>query len=102
MKRIRRRYLLFTLHRDGPPVTDKQLINEIRGNLLSLFGEIAVADSKLFLNEYNETSGVGILQCSARVLESVIAAAALVHTVEKTTVSFEPRKTSGTIKSLSG
>jgi RNase P/RNase MRP subunit POP5 len=83
-------------------VTEKQLISEIRKSLLSIFGEVVVADSKLFLNEYDEESGEGILQCSAAVLESVIAAAALVRTVEKTEVSFEPRRTSGTIKSLSG
>ena len=92
--------MLFTLHFEGAPVSEKSLVNAIRKNLLSLYGEIAVADSKLFLNEYNEKSGVGILQCTEPMLESVMAAAALLGTVDKTKVSFEPRKTSGTIRSL--
>jgi RNase P/RNase MRP subunit POP5 len=100
VKKSRRRYVLFTLHFEGAPVSEKGLVNAIRNNLLSLYGEIAVADSKLFLNEYDEKSGVGILQCSGLMLDSVMAAAALLSFVDKTKVSFEPRKTSGTIKSL--
>lgn len=79
---------------------EKRLVNAIRRNLLSLYGEIAVADSKLFLNKYDAESGVGILQCTESMLESVAAAAALLGVVDNTKVSFEPRKTSGTMRGL--
>jgi len=100
VRKTRRRYLLFTLHFEGAPVSEKKLVNAVRKNLLSLYGEIAVADSKLFLNKYDEESGVGILQCTESMLESVTAAAALLGVVDKTKVSFEPRKASGTMRSL--
>ncbi|MHA1939131.1 MAG: Rpp14/Pop5 family protein [Candidatus Thorarchaeota archaeon] len=100
MKSRRKRYLRFCLHREGSSLNGKQLTNEIRKNLLSLYGEVAVADSRLYLSEYNEDSGVGILQCNAAVLEKVITSAVLIGSVEKTRVSFEPKKTSGTIKGL--
>lgn len=100
MKDVRRRYLLFTLHRDGPPVPGRVLVSEIRQQLLSLFGELVVADSRLYLNEYQEESGMGIIQCSEESLQKVIAAASLIRALDSTSVSFEPRKTSGTIKGL--
>jgi RNase P/RNase MRP subunit POP5 len=100
MKIRRRRYLRFCLHRDGSPPSEKQLTKEIRRNLLSLYGEIAVADSRLYLTEYNEDSGVGILQCNAALLEKVITSAVLIGSIEKTRVSFEPKKTSGTLKGI--
>ncbi len=100
MKIRRRRYLRFCLHRDGDPPSEKQLTREIRRNLLSLYGEIAVADSRLYLTEYNEDSGVGILQCNAALLEKVITSAVLIGSIEKTLVSFEPKKTSGTLKGV--
>ncbi|MFW9967646.1 MAG: Rpp14/Pop5 family protein [Candidatus Thorarchaeota archaeon] len=100
MKNRRRRYLRFCLHRDGSPPSGKQLTKEIRRNLLSLYGEIAVADSRLYLSEYDEDSGVGILQCNAALLEKVITSAVLIGSIEKTRVSFEPKKTSGTLKGI--
>ena len=100
MKKVRRRYLLFKLHQDGPKIDEKQLTVTLWKSLLSLFGEIQAADSKLFMIEYEESSGEGILQCSLPSLQQVIAAAVVIGTINETAVSFEPRKTSGTIRSL--
>ena len=100
MTKDNKRYVRFELHRDGPPVTDRQLSNAIRKSLLLLFGEIVVADSKFFLTEYDEQSGAGIMQCGSRSLSNVMAAASLVSEIDGTKVSFQPKKTSGTLKSL--
>ncbi|MGY5859113.1 MAG: Rpp14/Pop5 family protein [Candidatus Thorarchaeota archaeon] len=100
MKKGRRRYLLFKLHQDGSPIDEKLLTMTLWKSLLSLYGEIQAADSKLYMIEYDESSGEGILQCSLPSLQQVIAAAAVIGSINETTVSFEPRKTSGTIKSL--
>ena len=100
MKKGRRRYLLFKLHREGPSIEEKQLSMTIWKSLLSLYGEIQAADSKLYMIEYNESSGEGILQCSLPSLQQVIAAAVVIGSIDGTAISFEPRKTSGTIKSL--
>lgn len=100
MKKVRRRYLLFKLHQEGGPINEKQFTITLWKSLLSLYGEILAADSKLYMIEYDESSGTGILQCSLPSLQQVIAAAAVIGTIDETHVSFEPRKTSGTIKAL--
>ncbi len=100
MKQNRKRYISFIVHRDGPPVTGKQLNTAIWKSLLSLYGEVAVSDTRLYLNEFDEDSGIGYLQCNLYRLEHVIAAAALIESIDKTKVSFEPKRTSGTIKAL--
>ncbi len=100
MRTERKRYVRFRLFRDGPPINEKRLAIEIRRNLLSLFGEIIVADSKFFLTQYDETNGTGILQCNEKTLEHVLTAASLLYKIDDTLVSFKPIKTSGTIKAV--
>jgi RNase P/RNase MRP subunit POP5 len=100
MKENRKRYLLFKIHLEGPSITTKQLSTAIWKNLLSLFGEVQISDTRLYMNEYDEDTGIGYLQCNLTHLEKVIAAAALIESVNGTKISFEPKKTSGTIKAL--
>lgn len=102
MKRSRRRYLAFHLHCVGPTLNDeKQLSNAIWNNLLSLYGEVSAADSKLYLVSFDSDEGEGVLQCTLSSLEKVITSAVLIGSIGKTMVSFEPKRTSGTIKGLS-
>jgi RNase P/RNase MRP subunit POP5 len=102
MKKSRRRYLSFHLHSDGPPLGDeKQLSNAIWKNLLSLYGEVSAADSKLYLVSFDHDNGEGVLQCTLPSLEKVISSAVLIGSIGKCVVSFEPKRTSGTIKGLS-
>ena len=100
MKKVRRRYLLFKLHQEGATIEDKQLSLAIWKSLLSLYGEIQAADSKLYIIDYDESTGEGILQCTLPSLQQVIAAAVVIGEINGTIVSFEPKKTSGTIKGL--
>ncbi|MFW9963486.1 MAG: Rpp14/Pop5 family protein [Candidatus Sifarchaeia archaeon] len=100
MKKGRRRYLSFQLHSDGSRFDDRQIGIAIWQNLLSLYGEVSAADSKLYLVEFDRKTGTGIIQCTASSLNKVITAAVLINTVGESLVSFEPRKTSGTIKGL--
>ncbi len=101
MKKSRRRYLSFHLHSDGPTIDDeKQLSNAIWKNLLSLYGEISAADSKLYLVSFDQEKGEGVLQCTLSSLEKVITSAVLIGSIGKSLVSFEPKRTSGTIKAL--
>ena len=85
---------------DGPPITEKQIGTALWKNLLSLYGEVGIADCKLYINEYDPKTGIGFLQCNASKLEYIIAAAALLNIIDQTKISFQPKKTSGTIKAL--
>lgn len=100
MRKMRRRYVLFRLHRDGPPIDVYQLSTAIRKSFLSLFGEVSVADSRLFIGKYDADEGTGILQCNAESLDKLVASAALVTSIDSTQVSFEPKRASGTLKGL--
>jgi RNase P/RNase MRP subunit POP5 len=100
MKKSRRRYLSFLLHADDSELNDKRIGTAIWKNLVSLYGEVSAADSKLYLVEYDGTTGQGILQCTASSLDKVIVSAVLIGSIGRGLVSFEPKKTSGTIKSL--
>jgi RNase P/RNase MRP subunit POP5 len=100
MKRTRRRYLSFQIHSDTSSFDDKQLGMAVWKNLLSLYGEVSAADSKLYLVEYDTETQTGILQCTESSLNKVITSAVLIGSIGKSRVSFEPKKTSGTIKAL--
>ena len=100
MKKTRRRYLSFQIHSDASSIDDKKLGMAIWRNLLSLYGEVTAADSKLYLVEYDDKTRTGILQCTEFSLEKVITSAVLIDSIGKSRISFEPKKTSGTIKSL--
>ncbi|MGY5852014.1 MAG: Rpp14/Pop5 family protein [Candidatus Thorarchaeota archaeon] len=100
MKTERKRYVQFKLHSEGGVIDEKRLTLIIRKTLLSLYGEITLADSKFFLNEFDPDTGVGVIQCTLPTLERVIASAALIDQIDDTAVSFQPLKTSGTIKGL--
>lgn len=97
---MRKRYLLFKIHQKGEPINEKQIAKAIWKNLLSLYGEIATSECRLYINEYDQGTGIGFLQCTAPHLEHVITAASLLGKISETKVSFEPKKTSGTIKAL--
>ena len=100
MKKGRKRYVLFQLFIQGAPIDDKQLIRAIRESLLSLYGEVSVADSRIYLNEFDTTTGIGIIQCNAATLSQFITAASIIGNIADTHVSFAPMKTSGTLKGL--
>ena len=100
MKKGRKRYVLFQLFTQGLPVDDKQLIRAIRESLLLLYGEVSVADSRIFLNEFDASTGIGVIQCNANSLAQVLTSASIISKIGETQVSFAPKKTSGTLKGL--
>ncbi len=100
MKMEKKRHLLFKLHGSGPQVTERQLVSAIRGSLHTLYGEVYVATSKLYLDEYNPENGKGILQCNLESLNQVVASACMLNRIGKTDVSFQPLRLSGSLRSL--
>jgi RNase P/RNase MRP subunit POP5 len=96
----RKRHVAFIVIHEGPPVSEKQLSIALRHALLSLYGEVAVAHSRFFVDRYDEETGAGILQCSATVLPNLLTAACLIESVGESQVSFSPQLSSGTIKGL--
>ena len=99
MKDYRRRYVRFQLHSEKT-IEEKAFLQEFRKSVLSLYGEIVLADSRLYISEYDAESGIGIVQCALHTLEQILASASLIESINDIEVSFQPLKTSGTIKGL--
>jgi RNase P/RNase MRP subunit POP5 len=100
MRKLRRRYVSFRLHTEDKKISEKDLTTAIWDNLLSIYGEVHSADSRLYMSDYNKDQLTGILQCDAALLREVLTAACLIGSIKGAKVCFEPRKTAGTIKSL--
>ncbi len=101
MKTYRRRYVLFRLlSEDNGAIDDKQIADAIRHSLLSLFGEIIVAESRLYVQAFDNNTGFGVLQVSQQALEKTLAAAALIRSIGDVGVIFHPIRTSGTLRAL--
>jgi RNase P/RNase MRP subunit POP5 len=99
MKEYRRRYVRFQLYSDVT-IDEKAVLQGLRKSVLSLYGEIILADSRLYISEYDSESGFGIVQCALQTLEQILASAVLIDSINGTSVSFQPLKTSGTIRGL--
>lgn len=100
MKKRRKRYLLFRLHGGAEDITRKNLSQAIWKNLLSIYGETTAADSSFYLNQFDNISRTGVLQCDERLLKEIIIAASLIEAIHENLVAFQPLKTSGTLKAL--
>lgn len=100
MKRVRRRYVSFRLHAEGKEIDERALMTAIWSSMLSIYGEVRSADSRLYMSDYDSDCSVGILQCNATTLREVLTAASLIGSIDGVPVCFEPIKTAGTIKSL--
>ncbi len=97
MRDYRRRYVRFQLH-SNDLVDEKDLSYAFRKSLLSIYGEVIVADSRFYINEFDTNSGIGILHCTSDTVEQVLAAAVLIESINGEMISFQPLRTSGTIK----
>ncbi|TFF93721.1 hypothetical protein EU546_05860 [Candidatus Thorarchaeota archaeon] len=100
MKKLRRRYVSFRLHTENKKISEKDLTTSIWNNLLSIYGEVHSADSRLYMSDYDKNQSTGILHCNAVLLREVLTAACLIGSIKGIKVCFEPKKTAGTIKSL--
>jgi len=100
VRAFRKRYVLFQLYTEGDRIEGRHIADAIRHNLMMLFGELAVADSRLYVHSFDEETGRGILLVNERVLDRALAAASLIKSIGSVNVSFSPIRTSGTIKAL--
>ena len=97
MINYRRRYVRFRVY-TSDTLDKKELAKAIRKCILFLYGEVTLADSRFYINEFDSTSGVGIFHSTLKTLDKVLASAALVYRIGNINVSIQPLKTSGTIK----
>ncbi len=94
--RKKKRYVAFRIIASGD-VTAKDIIQEIRQSVLSLYGEW-YGNAGLKLELFDEERKEGILRCYREKLNAVVAALTLISRVGDVNVAVKTLGVSGTIK----
>ncbi len=95
--RERRRYLVFEVISERE-IDKRELLDEIRSSLYSLYGDVGASESRIWLIGYDKKKDVGILRCAHNKVEEVRAALACIHSVNGARIGMRVIKTAGTIK----
>jgi len=107
--RERRRYLRFEVIGERE-IDKRELMKEIWNSLYSLYGDVGVSESKLWLIDYrgeedcevgDAKCGLGVLRCAHDKVEEVRASLACIHSVNDARVGIRVVRTSGSIKGAS-
>ena len=107
--RERKRYLRFEVISERE-IDKRELMKEIWNSLYSLYGDVGVSESKLWLIDYHGVEdrkvgdakcGLGVLRCAHDKVEEVRASLACIHSVNDARVGIRVVRTSGSIKGAS-
>ena len=91
------RYIAFELVSNAN-FTDKDIVRAITGANLRLYGEVGTSGENLWLIEYNADKKSGIIRCSHKTQQKVIAALTIITKINEQDVVFNILGVSGTIK----
>lgn len=101
VKNERNRYILFEIIKEEKLIIEPQIIlNSIWKSIWRFFGMKEANKVGLWLIEYNEERGLGLIRCAHQTKELVITALALVNKISGKQIILSPIKTSGTIKTI--
>lgn len=84
--------------KDEEGISERALLRAIWDALYSLYGDIGVSECGIWLIDYDEKRGVGILRCTHTKVEAVRAALACIHMINGRRTCIRGVVTSGTIK----
>ncbi len=95
--RERKRYLVFEVISERE-IDKRELLEEIRDSIYSLYGDVGASESRIWLIDYDKKKDVGILRCAHNKVEEVRAALACIHSVNEARIGMRVIKIAGTIK----
>jgi len=99
--KVRERYIAFKVKIEGDVKIDKKTVAKaIWKAALDVLGEVWAGSLDLWIMEYNEGTGVGILKCNSKSVEEVKAVMAFVDSVSERRAVIYPLYVSGTLKKL--
>ena len=100
-QRGKQRYIKFRVISDGPIVCS-DLDSGIWNTLLDFYGEFGASATDLWFikNLYDSKQQIGILRCSHKAVQSVLACLGLVERLGDMRITIKILKVSGTIKGL--
>ncbi|HIJ97464.1 TPA: ribonuclease P protein component 2 [archaeon] len=91
------RYIAFELISNAN-FTDKDIVRAITSANLRLYGEVGTSEENLWLIEYNANKKSGIIRCSHKAQQKVIAALTIITKINEQDSVFNILGVSGTIK----
>jgi len=97
--REKKRYILFTVHSDGP-VEYHNLKSAIMDSLLEFLGERGFSQANIRLIKNLCKPPKGVIQTNPKHVDSVKTSLALIHQIGEEKVAFQTLRVSGTIKAL--
>jgi RNase P/RNase MRP subunit POP5 len=102
LKRESFRYLLIKIisKKDNFELKKESFHLTLINSILTLFGEVGLAESKLKLLIFNQEDKFAIVKCSRSFLNNFRAAIALINEIDNEPVLLFIAKASGTIKSI--
>ena len=101
VKNERNRYILFKIIKEENLNFEHQVIlNSIWKSIWRFFGMKEANKVGLWLIEYNEDKGLGIIRCAHHTKELIITSLSLVNEISGKRIILSPIKTSGTIKTI--
>lgn len=101
VKSERSRYILFKLIKEENVNFEPQVIlNAIWKSIWRFFGMKEANKVGLWLIEYNNDKGFGLIRCAHQTKELIITAISLVNDISGNKIILSPIKTSGTIKTI--
>ena len=101
VKNERNRYILFKIVKEENLKFEPQaILGSIWKSIWRFFGMKEANKVGLWLIEFNEVKGLGLIRCAHQTKELIITALSLVNEISGKKIIISPIKTSGTIKTI--
>ena len=91
------RYIVFELL-SKTAIKEQDVVRAITGSILKMFGEFGASKTNVWLIEYDSKTKKGIVRCSHKAVETVVASVTLITKIVESEAAFVVKGVSGTIK----
>jgi len=99
--RERKRYIIFKViseDNDTKKFSKEEILRGCLYAIHSFLGDKGMSDANIYLIDWNENSGTGILKTTHKTKDDVIVALSLLSAINETKISILPLNTAGTVK----
>lgn len=97
--RERKRYVIFkVISEEDKRFSKEEILRSCLYAIRSFLGDKGMSDANVYLINWNENLGLGILKTTHKTKDDIVAALSLLSTINETKVSVIPLNTTGTIK----
>jgi len=96
--REKERYIIFKVVSEKEKILKEEILMAIIYAVHSFLGDKIMSDANIYLIDWNENIGAGILKTNHKTKDNVIVALSLLSSINEIKTSIIPLNTTGTIK----